>query len=197
MTLGSHQQTVGKSQNHITPRWIIEALGPFDLDPCAAWPRPWDCAKYNWPAGGLAASWAGRVWLNPPFDRYQVGQWIAKLAEHGQGTCLLHARTEAAWFEPVWHHAAGILFLADRIKFCRPDGSEQPANSGAPVALAAFGAHDLARLEESKISGYLVTQWSEQCPTSCSSASLPSSPSSVGSTRRSSAASPLARTSRG
>jgi hypothetical protein len=47
MTLGSHQQTVGKSQNHITPRWIIDTLGPFDLDPAAADPRPWPCARTN------------------------------------------------------------------------------------------------------------------------------------------------------
>ncbi len=36
MTLGSHQKTVGASQAHLTPRWIIETLGPFDLDPCAS-----------------------------------------------------------------------------------------------------------------------------------------------------------------
>jgi hypothetical protein len=41
MTLGSHQQSIGKSQVHLTPRWIIDALGPFDLDPCAATVRPW------------------------------------------------------------------------------------------------------------------------------------------------------------
>ena len=27
MTLGSHQACVGKSQDHITPRWIIDRLG--------------------------------------------------------------------------------------------------------------------------------------------------------------------------
>jgi hypothetical protein len=48
MTIGSHQRSVGASQNWITPRWVIEAIGPFDLDPCAAHPRPWDCAKINW-----------------------------------------------------------------------------------------------------------------------------------------------------
>jgi hypothetical protein len=39
--------------------------------------------------------------------------------------------------------ASAILFMADRIKFCRPDGSEQPANSGAPPVLVAFAAQDL------------------------------------------------------
>jgi DNA N-6-adenine-methyltransferase (Dam) len=161
MTLGSHQQTVGRSQVHITPKRIIDRLGPFDMDPCAASPRPWDCARVNITEkeNGLIQSWHGRVWLNPPFDQYVVRQWIARLAEHGQGTALLHARTEAGWFEPVWESASGILFMADRIHFHRPDGSRQPANSGAPPVLVAFGEQDLVRLRDSGIAGRLVTQW--------------------------------------
>ena len=162
MTLGSHQFSVGKSQTHITPRWIIERLGPFDLDPCAADPRPWDCAARNFVEAedGLSQPWGGHVWLNPPFDRYAVDSWIRKLAEHGNGIALLHARTETAWFEPCWEAARGILFLADRIKFCRPDGSEQPANSGAPPVLVAFGPGALEQIERSGIAGALVTSWS-------------------------------------
>src|SRR5271166_3137881 len=161
MALGSHQTTVGKSQVHITPRWILDRLGPFDLDPCAADPRPWSCATTSFTEadGGLSRPWFGRCYVNPPFNRYQVGHWIRKLADHGHGTALLHARTEAEWFRPVWEHASGILFLSRRIKFCRPDGTEQPANSGAPAVLAAFGSEDLARLRSSGIPGALVTRW--------------------------------------
>jgi hypothetical protein len=159
MTLGSHQRSVGKSQVHITPKWIIDRLGPFDLDPCAAYKRPWDCAGIGYIANGLDKPWADRVWLNPPFDRYEVGRWIRRLAEHGSGTALLHARTEAAWFEPIWERASAILFMADRIKFCRPDGTEQPANSGAPVILVAFGHLDYQRLYHSGIPGAFVTRW--------------------------------------
>jgi DNA N-6-adenine-methyltransferase (Dam) len=161
MTLGSHQQTVGRSQVHITPKWIIDRLGRFDTDPCAADPRPWDCAAVNFTEkdNGLIRPWLGRVWLNPPFDRYEVARWISRLAEHGQGTALLHARTETDWFEPCWQYASGILFMADRIYFYRPDGSRQPANSGAPPVLVAFGEQDLARLRDSSIDGILVTQW--------------------------------------
>ncbi|MBX3579991.1 MAG: hypothetical protein KF723_22535, partial [Rhizobiaceae bacterium] len=59
MTLGSHQSTIGKSQVHITPRFIVDATGPFDLDPCAADPRPWDCAAANITEAedGLATAW--------------------------------------------------------------------------------------------------------------------------------------------
>jgi hypothetical protein len=164
MTLGSHQQTVGKSQNHITPRSIIDAVGPFDLDPCAAAPRPWDCAACNYTEAddGLSKPWHGCVYLNPPFDRYQVGDWIRRLAEHGNGITLLHARTEAKWFEPIWQRAAVILFMADRIHFHRTDGSRHPANSGAPPILAAFGDDAAQRLYRCSIAGALVTRWHNQ-----------------------------------
>jgi DNA N-6-adenine-methyltransferase Dam len=163
VTLGSHQKTVGDTQSWITPKWILDALGPFDLDPCAADPRPWDCARENWCIGGLRPWPAGRrVWLNPPFNRYEVGRWIARLAEHGNGTALLHARTEAEWFEPCWQNASGILFLADRIYFHYPDGRRAEANSGAPACLVSFGAHDLSALQQSGIKGHLVTEWRAQ-----------------------------------
>lgn len=161
MTLGSHQRSIGKSQVHLTPRWLIEALGPFDTDPCAADPRPWDCARINYTErdDGLSQTWEGRVWLNPPFNRYEVGRWIEKLGQHGNGICLVHARTETAWFHQIWQHANGILFMADRMKFIRPDGTEQPANSGAPIILAAFGTPNLHRLETSMIEGVIVREW--------------------------------------
>jgi hypothetical protein len=175
MTLGSHQRAVGKSQVHITPKKdILDRLGPFDMDPCAATVRPWDCARVNITEkdNGLIQPWRGRIFLNPPFDQYVVGQWIARLAEHGRGTALLHARTEAGWFEPVWEHASGILFMADRIHFHRPDGSRQPANSGAPAVLVAFGEEDLARLRDSGIAGRLVTQWQKLGASALKSADL-------------------------
>jgi DNA N-6-adenine-methyltransferase (Dam) len=159
MTLGSHQRAIGKSQVHLTPRWIIDALGPFDLDPCAADPRPWDCASVNRTTDGLGISWHGFVWLNPPFDRFQVGGWIHKLADHGNGIALLHARTETEWFLPCWTQASAILFLDKRISFCRPDGSQQEANSGAPPVLVAFGGYARQRLKFAGIDGHLITSW--------------------------------------
>lgn len=163
MTLGSHQKTVGDTQTWITPRWIIDTLGPFDLDPAASSVRPWDCAGVNWCGGtaddGLSRPWHGRVWLNPPFDRYEVGKWIKRLAEHRSGIALLHARTEAEWFEPVWEKARAILFLADRLYFHYPDGRRADANSGAPACLIAFGKYDARRLRWAGIAGYFVETW--------------------------------------
>lgn len=159
MTLGSHQTTVGKSQDWITPRWLLDALGPFDLDPCGCSPRPWACARLTYTTRGLERPWKGEVFLNPPFNRYEVGKWVARLAEHGSGIALLHARTEAAWFDPIWENASAILHLADRLYFHRPDGSRAKANSGAPAVLCAFGEQNVDRLRASGISGRLATKW--------------------------------------
>jgi hypothetical protein len=148
----------------ITPKYIIDALGPFDLDPCASEPQPWPCARMGWYASGLDLPWFGRVWLNPPFDRDEVGKWIAKLADHGNGIALLHARTEAEWFVPVWEKASAILFLADRLYFHYPDGRRAEANSGAPACLCAFdNDHSLSEnwyaLSASWLKGFFVTEW--------------------------------------
>lgn len=167
MTLGSHQQSIGKSQVHITPKWIIDALGPFDLDPAAAGQRPWDCAKENFTVAtdGLSRTWNGFVWLNPPFNRYGILAWIHRIASHGNGIALLHARTETAWFRPCWQHASGIFFLRHRVIFCKPDGSPQTtskgevANSGAPVCFVAFGQKAFNRLNDCQLEGALVHKW--------------------------------------
>ncbi|CAN5478789.1 hypothetical protein BH10PSE7_BH10PSE7_15300 [soil metagenome] len=170
MTLGSHQRTIGKSQVHITPRAILNPLGEFDLDPAGNDPRPWDCAKttYTLRDDGLLLPWFGRVWLNPPFDRRMVGQFIDRMCAHDRGVLLVHVRTETEWFRPIWRHASALLFLAGRYIFHKPDGDQctissagskhfgKAANSGAPLVLAGFGSDDADVLCMCGIDGYFV-----------------------------------------
>ena len=163
MTLGSHQRCVGETQSWITPKPLIAALGgpeAFDLDPCASDPQPWPCAKTSWTAGGLHRPWYDGSRLNPPFDRYEVGRLIERLAYHKPGgIALLHARTETEWFTHCWTHARAMLFLAGRLHFYYPDGRRAPANSGAPAVLIAFGLEAERCLRRSGIAGRLVTVW--------------------------------------
>ena len=116
---------------------------------------------------GLRQAWTGRVWLNPPFDRYKVARWIGRLAEHGHGTALLHARTETEWFRICWQRATSILFMVKRLIFMKPDGTPcttsrgERANSGAPPVLVAFGDYDAMRLQKfaAEHGGSLVERW--------------------------------------
>jgi DNA N-6-adenine-methyltransferase (Dam) len=159
--MGAHQSARMLTDTWLTPPEILAALGPFDLDPCAAPdPRPWPTAARHIgrPDDGLAATWSAddRVWLNPPYGP-QTGRWLGRLADHGRGTALVFARTETSWFaETVWGAASGALFLRGRIRFCRPDGRRSADNSGAPSVLLAYGEDDARRLAGAGLDGTFV-----------------------------------------
>ncbi len=140
----------------ITPRWILDALGHFDLDPCADIEQPWPTATEMWTAGGLEREWHGGVWLNPPYGR-ETRAWLAKMANHGRGVALVFARTDTAMFhESVFGRASGMLFLKGRPKFHRPDGSTE-GTSGGPLVLISYGPANRIRLASAEIPGALVT----------------------------------------
>ncbi len=142
----------------LTPRHIIEALGPFDLDPCASVGRPWNCATLNWiwTVDGLAQEWGDRlVWLNPPYS--SVAAWMGAMARHGKGIALVFARTETAWFhESVWGVASCLFFFRRRIQFLTPDGKSSNINATSASVLVGYGPCALSRLESCGLDGYLL-----------------------------------------
>lgn len=157
-TLNSHYSASMKSDTYLTPKWIIDALGPFDTDPCVADPMPWPTASvmYTKKQDGLAQPWIGRVWLNPPYSR-EAAKWLRKLSEHRNGISLLMARTETKdWFQNIWPKADGILFLEGRIYFYDQDGQRLPANCGAAPVLVSYGHDNACRLHDSKIPGKFI-----------------------------------------
>lgn len=158
--MGGHSiPNEGISKVWLTPPHLIEALGPFDLDPCAApSPRPWPTATRHieLPEDGLQAKWEGRVWLNPPYTQ-SIDGWMEKMWQHGSGIALTFARTEIAmWHKHIWPVADSILFLEGRLFFHRPDGSRAENNAGAPSVLIAYSKEDTKKLIQAKIPGWLV-----------------------------------------
>lgn len=152
-SMGSHHSARADTTTWLTPHHVHEALGEFDLDPCAA--PNWPTAKRHiiLPEDGLAADWEGRVWLNPPYGN-EAWKWLDKLAAHGHGTALIFARTETAGFvKQVWGKATAVKFLHGRLHFHRPDGTRAQANSGAPSVLVAYGLADAHALELSELPG--------------------------------------------
>jgi len=161
MSMGSHQSARMMSDVWLTPPAIINALAPFDLDPCAApEPRPWPTADRHiaLPDDGLAQPWSGFVWCNPPYSR-EAEKWLARMSEHGNGIALVFARTETEWFwDHVWRSptASAALFLEGRLYFHRGDGIRAAANAGAPSVLVAYGRQGASRLLASGIRGAFV-----------------------------------------
>ena len=141
----------------LTPPEILDRLGAFDLDPCAApSPRPWPTASRHieLPDDGLSAKWHGRVWLNPPYGPH-TRLWLRKMAEHGDGIALVFARTDTRMFmDSVWGHASAFLFIANRPHFHYPDGTRAKGNSGGPLVLIAYGNKNAEALRRSGITGH-------------------------------------------
>lgn len=42
--MNAHHSSAMKSDTYITPKWIIDSLGNFDLDPCTPPIMPWPTA---------------------------------------------------------------------------------------------------------------------------------------------------------
>lgn len=162
-----HQRTIGKNDEWLTPPEIWTKLGRFDVDPaCPEFVRrPIAGTCYSPTDDGLTKPWHGRVWLNPPFNRYERPKWMKRMAEHGNGIMLIPAATEtAAFFDYVWSRADAVCFLRGRPHFYTPDterngvvipGKRSAANCGCSIVLVAYGAENVARLRDAGL-GHLV-----------------------------------------
>lgn len=159
--IGGHQKpNRGASDDWLTPPDLLRSLGPFDLDPCCPRSMPWETAGVMLHAGiddGLSAEWFGRVWLNPPYGP-QVGEWVGRLAQHGNGVALIFARTETeAFHSTVFERADAILFLRGRLHFHRIDGIRAKFNAGAPSCLVAYGKRNVESLKRCGLDGKFLT----------------------------------------
>lgn len=106
--------TVTKGHDEwLTPKFITDSLGSFDLDPCSPIVRPWDTAKQHYSEldDGLSKPWSGRVWCNPPYGR-ETFTWLNKLSAHGNAIALIFARTETKGFhEEIWNKAQSTQLI--------------------------------------------------------------------------------------
>jgi hypothetical protein len=152
VSLSSHQKNGGHDE-WLTPPEILAKLGEFDLDPCAPVSPPWLTARVQFDKlmDGLSQPWHGRVWLNPPFGREAI-HWLRKMVQHGNGIALVPARTETAMFyECVWGAADAVCFMRGRPHFHYVTGERAKANSGAPIALIAYGTENVKALSRAEL----------------------------------------------
>jgi hypothetical protein len=143
----------------ITPKWIIDLAGPFDMDVCASKTRPFDCAKKNITVedDGLKVDWEGFVWCFPPYGlQFGEKEFARKMARHNNGLMMLNARTaNKIWNEYVFPFASGYMFFNRRIHYLNRHGEEGPNMYGDPV-LISYGARARGRLEKFYMDGTIL-----------------------------------------
>ena len=162
MSVAKHETpNRGATDTWLTPPDLIKSLGEFDTDPCVPENMPWVTAKrmITKEECGIASEWKGRVFMNPPYSKNK--EFAEKFKSHGNGICLVFARTETAWFKN-YYSADALLFLPSRLKFMNHNGEMAKGNSGAPSVLIAMGETNVVALKNyQKIHGGLLV-----CPMS-------------------------------
>ena len=110
--IGGHEKPhEGATNVWLTPKDLIDALGPFDLDPCAADPRPFDIGTVNYTEAddGLSKLWVGYTWCNAPYGPW-IGRWLDRMREHGNGIALVFARTDTRAMQSALQAADAVFF---------------------------------------------------------------------------------------
>lgn len=156
--MGSHHSATMLNDEWLTPQYITDQLGPFDLDPCAPIVRPWETAKNYFTVNdnGLLQEWNGFVWCNPPYGKH-TADWLDRMAFHDNGIALIFARTETEmFFKYVWNMADSVRFIEGRLFFHYVDGTRAKANAGAPSVLIAYGEEASERLLRAAIRGRYI-----------------------------------------
>lgn len=154
----SHESQCIRSVEWYTPPWVFNELGmTFNLDPCHPSKRlPWVPAERTIDRfeNGLLQPWYGRVWLNPPYGK-ETGDWMRRLAAHGNGIALVFSRTDCAWFHESVCMADAALFLQGRIAFVDGRGTGN-SGAGAGSVMAAWGAECVDALKKMAHRGWLI-----------------------------------------
>jgi hypothetical protein len=157
----SFERSVNTTDEWYTPKEIVDTLGEFELDPCAAAAefRLWDTAKEHITKeqNGLTYDWGGRrIWLNPPYSQPLLTQFVKKMVENDNGIALLFNRCDNTMFHDlIFPNATAILFMRRRIKFYKPDGTRGDS-PGCGSILIAFNDNNARILEKCGIEGKFI-----------------------------------------
>jgi len=133
--LKTHTAAFSGNNEWYTPSKYIEharhVMGSIDVDPasCAEANETVKAGRYyDIESDGLAQKWSGNVWMNPPYARGVMEQFIDALiskfeeGEVSQAVVLVNNCTETQWFQRLCRRSQGMCFVERRIQFNAPKG---------------------------------------------------------------------------
>jgi len=134
----------GNNEWYTPPDYIqaaYDVLGVIDLDPASSEIANTviKAAKiYTKEDDGLMQYWQGSVWLNPPYAKELIGEFVNKLCYHlhegdvTEAILLVNNATETAWFGQAVAYASVVCFPSSRARYWQADGTKgQPLQGQA------------------------------------------------------------------
>ena len=154
----SFERGSNRTDEWYTPKYIIDALGKFDLDPCAPSENFYTAKQcYTKDIDGLSQEWYGRVWLTPPYKNPLIGKFVKQLVEHGNGMALVFNRMDTKlWHDLIFPNTTAMLILKGRLTFVSPDGTKPNSGAGCGSVLVAFGDDNAECLRSCGIDGKFI-----------------------------------------
>jgi hypothetical protein len=100
-----------------TPKWLADALGDFDMDPCSNDASHISSTnRHTEKTNGLEWEWTGSVFVNPPYSNPLP--WCQRLAEHKAPWCaLLKLDPTTKWWAALMQANPTIAPFRRRLKF--------------------------------------------------------------------------------
>lgn len=152
-----------------TPEWytplsIIERVqsffGEIDLDPCSnshEAPNVPARTLYTKEDDGLAQSWHGRTYMNPPYGS-EISKWVKKLLDEykcgnvQEALTLVPGRIDTSWFQPLYAHL--ICALKGRVQFIGASTNSAPF----PSVIVYLGPRQRDFIEAFEDMGPIITK---------------------------------------
>ena len=154
MTRSRRENDYTPRDQYYTPKYIFDALGmTFDVDVCSP-PGgvKWIPAinYFDEERDGLAQTWHGNVWMNPPYSSPKL--WIEKFIQHNSGIALIAVSRSNAFYS-LWNNPLAKFVIPPKaVVFVTPEGKQ--AGIFMPVCLVALGDQCIQALERSGL-GYV------------------------------------------
>jgi phage N-6-adenine-methyltransferase len=148
----AHVKNNSGNNEWYTPIYFIKSahivMGSINLDPASS-----DIANksvqanvyYTQDNSGLDKEWHGNVWMNPPYSRNLLPNFIDKLVDSDitQAIVLVNNATETQWAAKLLAYSDAVCFIKKRIKFIDIDGNDKL--SGLQGQMICYKGHNVSR----------------------------------------------------
>lgn len=139
-TLAHVGQSTGNNEWYTPPAFLAAArkvMGSIDVDPASselANKAVGATTFYTTKDDGRRKSWAGTVWMNPPYSQPLVSDFCELLVkkywnkEVTQACVLINNATETSFYQRLASCCSAVCLIKGRVKFLDEEGNE-----GAPL----------------------------------------------------------------